>query len=72
VKLVSLVTISRVLRYVQLQEQNVSKMGCKQPIWKRVMSCRNLLNHGDILLQKSQKEFIIMICGEVSLSFIGK
>jgi hypothetical protein len=21
------------------------------------MSCRNLLNHGDILLQKSQKEF---------------
>jgi hypothetical protein len=29
----------------------------KEPVGKEVMSCGNLLNHGDILLHQSQKEF---------------
>jgi hypothetical protein len=28
-----------------------------EPLVKKVMSCGNLLNHGDILLHQSQKEF---------------
>jgi hypothetical protein len=35
----------------------VSKEDENEPIEKKVMSCGNLLNHGDIQLHQSQKEF---------------
>jgi hypothetical protein len=46
--------------------------GKDEPIGKKVMSCGNFLNHGDILLYQSQKEFNSYDLGEVSLSNFWK
>jgi hypothetical protein len=42
-----------------MQKENCQKKHEKEPTGKEVMSCGNLLNHGDILLHQSQKRQLL-------------
>jgi hypothetical protein len=55
-----------------LQKQKCVREDKNEPVGKKVMSCGNLLTHGDVLLHQSQKEFNRCDSGAVSLSNFWK